>query len=159
MLQVKRQEVDITRILALDVGDSRIGLALSDPLGILATPLTIINRTDESAAIGKIVEIVRKNEVGRVIAGLPLNMDGTQGQQAEKTKSFITELSRFLEVPVEYRDERLSTVSARELIQGVRKTTRDTRYDAAAAALILQSYLDEALRAEQPPEDFAPPVG
>ena len=132
-------------------------MALSDPLGILATPLTIINRADESAAIEKIADIIRKNEVGRVIAGLPLNMDGSHGQQAEKTRSFITQLSRFLEVPVEYRDERLSTVSARELIQGVRKTTRETRYDAAAAALILQSYLDESSHKEQFPDDSASP--
>jgi putative Holliday junction resolvase len=125
-------------------------------LCILATPLTIINRADESAAITKIADIIRKNEVGRVIAGLPLNMDGSQGQQAEKTKSFVTALSRFLDVPIEYRDERLSTVSARELIQGVRKTNRDTRYDAAAAALILQSYLDDVSRTEQHPEDFSP---
>jgi len=123
----------------------------------LATPLTIINRADESAAIEKIADIIRKNEVGHVIAGLPLNMDGTQGQQAEKTKLFVNELSSFIEVPVEYRDERLSTVSARVLIQGVRKTNRDTRYDAAAAALILQSYLDDVSRKEQHPDDSPPP--
>ncbi len=79
-------------------------------------------------------------------------MNGTQGQQALKTRAFVEELSRVLEVPVEYRDERLSTVSARELVQGVKKTTRETRYDAAAAALILQSYLDESSRNEVPPE-------
>jgi putative holliday junction resolvase len=95
--------------------------------------------------------------VGRVIAGLPLNMDGSLGTQAEKTKSFIMELRRFINVPVEYRDERLSTVSARELIQGVRKTTRATRYDAAAAALILQSYLDDSSRQKASPPDFPPP--
>lgn len=150
-------EVDITRTLALDVGDSRIGLALSDPLGILASPLTIIERRDEQAAIDKIAGIVRKNEVGLVIAGLPLNMDGTSGLQAEKTRVFVSELSRFIDVPVEYRDERLSTVSARELIQAVRKTSRDTRYDAAAAALILQGYLDEVSGQQVPPADFPPP--
>ena len=87
--------------------------------------------------------IIREKEVVKVIAGLPLNMDGSRGNQAEKTDSFVTALSRHIDVPIEYRDERLSTVNARELIQGVRKTNRDTRYDAAAAALILQSYLDE----------------
>jgi putative Holliday junction resolvase len=148
-----RTEVDITRILALDVGDSRVGLALSDPLGILASPLTIVTRADESAAIARIVDIIREKEVERVIAGLPLNMNGSLGLQAEKTKSFIDELSRFIDVPVEYRDERLSTVSARELIQGFRKTTRTTRYDAAAAALILQSYLDDVSRQQVPPPE------
>lgn len=116
----------------------------------MATPLTIVTRTDDSAAIEKIAGIIRQNEVGRVIAGLPLNMDGTIGAQAEKTKTFITELSRNIDIPVEYRDERLSTVSARGLIQGVRKTTRATRYDAAAAALILQSYLDDTSHTTPP---------
>ena len=92
-----------------------------------------------------------------MIAGLPLNMDGSSGFQAEKTISFIAGLSRHIGVPVEYRDERLSTVSARDLIQGVRKTSRKTRYDAAAAALILQSYLDEISRQDSPPADFPPP--
>lgn len=131
-------------------------MALSDPLGILASPLTIVNRADEPKAIRGIVDIIRKNEVGRVIAGLPLNMDGSQGEQAEKTMSFVAALSRYIDVPVEYRDERLSTVSARELIQGVRKTNRDTRYDAAAAALILRGYLDE--KAGQRSTDLPPPT-
>ena len=111
-------------------------------MGILASPLAIINRFDEQTAIDKIVSIVRQHEVGRVIAGLPLNMDGSLGEQAEKTISFVNALNRHINVPTEYRDERLTTVSARELIQGVRKTNRNTRYDAAAAAIILQSYLD-----------------
>jgi putative Holliday junction resolvase len=123
----------------------------------LATPLTIVNRADESAAIERIVDIIREKEVGRVIAGLPLNMDGSLGAQAEKTKSFVADLSRFTDVPVEYRDERLSTVSARGLIQGVRKTNRGTRYDAAAAALILQSYLDDVSRSSPPSNEPSPP--
>jgi len=127
---------------------------LSDPLGILASPLAIVNRYDELEAVEKIAGIIRQHEVGRVIAGLPLNMDGSMGEQAGKTMSFVASLSRRIDVPVEYRDERLSTVSARELIRGVRKTDRYTRYDAAAAALILQSYLDEV--AGQRAEDFSP---
>jgi putative Holliday junction resolvase len=119
-------------------------VALSDPLGILATPLTIVNRTNETAAIREIVDIIRKNGVRLVIAGLPLNMDGSRGSQAEKTTAFVEALNRHIQVPVEYRDERLSTVAARELVQGVRKTGHETRYDAAAAAIILQGYLDDA---------------
>jgi len=144
------------RTLGLDIGDIRIGVAISDPLGILASPLAIVNRDDEQAAIEKIVSIIRQHEVGRVIAGLPLNMDGSLGEQAEKTMSFVAALGRHIEVPMEYRDERLTTVSARELVQGVRKPNRNTRYDAAAAALILQSYLDEM--AERRPDDLAPPT-
>jgi putative Holliday junction resolvase len=115
--------------------------------------LTIINRADDAATIGKIVDIIRDKEVRLVLAGLPINMDGSLGLQAKKTKAFITELSRFINVPVEYRDERLSTVSARELIQEVRKSTR---YDAAAAALVLQSYLDEVSHRQESPTDFPP---
>lgn len=85
-------------------------------------------------------------------------MDGSLGAQADKTKSFIADLSRFIAVPIEYRDERLSTVSARGLIQGVRKTNRNTRYDAAAAALILQSYLDDVSRLVPPDEPDQPQI-
>jgi putative Holliday junction resolvase len=126
------------------VGDSRIGVALSDPLGILASPLTIIECTGEEAAdIATIVALIRKNQVVRVIAGLPLSMDGSLSEQAEKIKAFVAVLSCHTDVPVEFRDERLSTVSAKRLVRGVRKTGRGTRYDAVAAALILQGYLDE----------------
>ncbi len=138
--------------MGLDIGDSRIGVALSDPLGIMASPHTIINRDDETAAIQEIVAIIGEKEVVKVIAGLPLNMDGTRGTQAEKTDMFVRALKRHINVPVEYQDERLSTISARELIKEVRKTNRSTRYDAAAAALILQGYLDEAARLKEPPE-------
>jgi putative Holliday junction resolvase len=78
-------------------------------------------------------------------------MDGTQGAQAEKTRAFVDVLKSHLEIPVEFRDERLSTVSARELMQATGKKSRVARYDAAAAALILQSYLDNAAR--RPPDD------
>ena len=139
--------------MGLDVGDSRVGVALSDPLGIMATPLNIINRSDERKAVERIAAIIREKEVAMVIVGLPLNMDGTRGTQAEKTDSFVADLKGSISIPIEYRDERLSTVNARELIQGVRKTDRSTRYDAAAAALILQGYLDEvAGPKELPPE-------
>ena len=120
-------------------------MALSDPQGILASPLTIITRTDEKADIEAVMALVRQNQVGRVIVGLPLSMDGSLGRQAEKVRGFVMELCRQTDVPVEFRDERLSTVSAKRLVQGVRKTNKGTRYDAVAAALILQGYLDELL--------------
>ncbi len=139
--------------MGLDIGDSRIGVALSDPLGILATPFMIINRVNDESAVRNIVDIIINKEVSRVIAGLPLNMDSTRGEQAEKTDFFVMKLKSRTSIPVEYQDERLSTVSARELIKKVRKTNRATRYDAAAAALILQSYLDEAgQRIDRPQE-------
>ncbi len=131
------------------MGDSRIGVALSDPLGIMASPLTIISRTDEEADIEAIIAIARQNEVARIIIGLPLSMDGSLGKQANKVKEFAAELSCQIDIPIEFKDERLTTVLAKRIVRNVRKTSRETRYDAAAAALILQSYLDSALETEE----------
>ncbi len=131
-----------TRSLGLDVGDKRIGLALSDAEGILASPLTIIDGSDGEKAMGAIVDIIEKNHVGNVIVGLPFKMDGSIGKQAEKTQDFAEELIRRIEVPLEYRDERLSTVSAKRMMRGIKKPG-NIRHDAIAAALVLQGYLDE----------------
>ncbi len=131
------------RSLALDVGDKRIGVALSDPLGILASPLTIIDRADERTDIAAIVAIIEQHQVGSVIVGLPLAPDGGLGSQAEKVKNFTEELRLSIAVPIEYRDERLSTVTARQLMRSVKKD-RKARDDSMAAMVILQSYLDEA---------------
>ncbi len=125
-------------------------MAVSDPLGIIATPLTILTRRDINADVQKIVDIVVKNEVGRIIVGLPFSMDGSLGIQAEKVREFADFLSHHTDVPLEYRDERLSTVAAKRILQQTRKISRDTRYDAAAAALILQSYLEDLL----PPREY-----
>ena len=146
-------EVAISRILALDVGDARIGLALSDPLGIIATPLTIITRQDINTDIHAITDIVSQNDVGCIIVGLPFSMDGTLGPQAEKVRGFADALSHHVDVPLEYRDERLSTVEAKRIVQEVKKTDHTTRYDAAAAALILQGYLDDLSPPQEPGED------
>ena len=120
-------------------------MALSDPVGILATPLTIIERQDEQQDIQIIVDIINQHQVKQVIIGLPRSMDGTIGEQAEKVRVFAGRLSSQTEVPVEFRDERLTTVSARRLMQAasVRRTRKKTRDDAIAAALILQGYLEE----------------
>jgi putative Holliday junction resolvase len=120
-------------------------VALSDPVGILATPLTIIERQDERQDIQIIVDIINQHQVKQVIVGLPRSMDGTIGEQAEKVMVFAGRLSSQTEVPVEFRDERLTTVSARRLMQaaGIRRTRKKRRDDAIAAALILQGYLDE----------------
>jgi len=138
-------EVDITRSLGLDVGDKRIGVALSDPDGILASPLTIINYKDETADIEAIINIISQKQVEQIIVGLPRSMDGSIGKQAEKVEAFVQRLCSHTEVPVEFRDERLTTVAAKRLMQAVttKKTKRKARDDAIAAALILQGYLDE----------------
>ena len=138
------REAGITRILGLDIGDKRIGVALSDPKGILASPFVIISRRNETADIQAITDIISLHHVERVIAGLPLSMDGSLGGQAEKVKAFVESLRCQTRAPVEFRDERLSTVSARRLIRDAKN--KKTEYDdAIAAAIILQCYLDEGI--------------
>lgn len=132
------------RSLGLDIGDKRIGVALSDPHGILASPLAIINCRDERADVEAIIAIINQHQAEQIIVGLPRSMDGSIGKQAEKVKAFTQELCNHTKVPVEFRDERLSTVLANRLMQEVKKTREKVRRDAIAAALILQSYLDEA---------------
>ena len=137
--------MDSTRSLGLDIGDKRIGVALSDPGGILASPFTIINRQDETADIEAIINIINQQQVGQVVVGLPRSMDGNVGKQAEKVKAFTQELCNHTEVPITFRDERLTTVSAKRLMQTVKtkKARKKAPDDAIAAAIILQSYLDE----------------
>ncbi|MFC1952420.1 Holliday junction resolvase RuvX [Chloroflexota bacterium] len=135
----------MTRSLGLDIGDRRIGVALSDPEGMLASPLTIINCQDDATNIEAITDIISQQQVEKVIVGLPRLMDGSLGEQAEKVKTFIQKLCSHTEVPVEFRDERLTTVSAKRLMRdtNTRKNKSRAKYDAIAAALILQGYLDE----------------
>lgn len=115
---------------------------MSDPQGILASPLTIIDRTDEQPGIAAILAIIDQNQVGVIVVGLPISMNGNIGPQAEKVQDFARELSQHTKLPVEFRDERLTTVSAQRLIRMTKKN-RKVRDDAMAAALILQGYLDE----------------
>jgi putative Holliday junction resolvase len=120
-------------------------VALSDPEGILASPLTVIERTEDSQALAAIIEIISKQDVGQVVVGLPRSLDGSLGGQAEKVKNFADRLAGQIKVPLEYCDERLTTVMAQRLKRASagKKSRRKARYDAQAAALILQGYLDE----------------
>jgi len=133
------------RCLGLDIGDRWIGVALSDPGDVLASPFSIIERTDDGQALAEIADIINKQDVGRVVVGLPLSLDGSLGGQAEKVKEFADRLAEQIKVSLEFRDERLTTVMAQRLkrASGGKKGRGKTRYDSQAAALILQSYLDE----------------
>ncbi len=131
--------------MGLDVGDRRIGVAVSDPAGILATPMTIIEYHDESVAIKSIVDIIQAQGIEKVISGLPRAMNGSVGHQAGKVQAFISRLMAETSVPVEYRDERLTSVSAKKIMKLSGKVGHKEHDDAVAAALILQSYLDETL--------------
>ncbi len=133
------------RVLGLDVGDRRIGLALSDSGSILASPLTIIEHTTGLQDIEAILKIAKEREVERIIVGLPRLMNGDIGPQAQKVQTFIEEMRSHTQIPIEYRDERLTTVTAQRLKQETssKKKNRNLRYDAMAAAVILQDYLEE----------------
>jgi putative Holliday junction resolvase len=137
------------------VGDKRIGLAISDSDGILASPLTVIERREEALDIQAITDIIDARQVKHVIVGMPRSMDGTLGRQAEKVRVFTENLSRQTSITVEYRDERLTTVLAERLMHyaGHRKTKGHPHRDAQAAALILQDYLDEGRDIGPPPLD------
>jgi putative Holliday junction resolvase len=132
------------RILGLDVGDSRIGVAISDPVEIIATPLTVITRDDDNTAIAAIIHLVGQYDVKRIVIGLPYSLDGSIGRQANKVKDFVDKLSQSTSARIELRDERLSTVAAERLLRGAgnKKARKRSHLDAAAAAFILQGYLD-----------------
>lgn len=133
------------RIMALDVGDVRIGIAVSDPLGIIANPLETYTRKGNVERDAQyIVDLAKTKEVDLFISGLPLGLNGCENEQTRKTRDFINALSGLTDVPVKYLDERFTTLSAeRTLIQGnVRREDRKKVIDKVAATIILQNYLD-----------------
>ncbi|HOV79532.1 MAG TPA: Holliday junction resolvase RuvX [Bacillota bacterium] len=133
------------RILGLDLGEKRIGVAVSDPMGWTAQGLTVIaGRGPADDDIRKIKNIAKKYEVEKIVVGLPRNMDGSTGPQAEKARKFAGRLERALGLPVETWDERLTTSAAEKLLvtADVSRAGRRKVIDKMAAALILQGYLD-----------------
>ena len=131
------------RILCLDVGDRRVGAAVSDPLGITAQPLATYTRVGYGPDARYIAVLAARYGADRVLCGLPRNMDGSLGGQADKVRAFAAELEK-AGLRVSYWDERMTTVSAeRALIQGgVRRDQRKQKVDMVAAAVILQAFLD-----------------
>jgi putative Holliday junction resolvase len=134
------------RIMALDVGDVRIGIALSDPLKITAQGLETLTRTNNKKDYQYIWQLIEDKEVSELVVGLPKNMNGTIGPQGEKVKTFVEELLKYkdADLKVIYVDERLTTVTAEKtLIAGdVSRKKRKQVVDKLAATVILQSYLD-----------------
>lgn len=137
---------DRGRHMGLDVGDRRIGVALSDETATLASALRTLARTAARKDAAAIAALVGDHQVVAVVVGLPLNMDGSRGPQAEKVLAFVDGLRRRLDVPIVLRDERLTTVEAHEKLReaGLGWKERKRVVDQAAAVVILQEYLDEA---------------
>jgi putative holliday junction resolvase len=136
------------RVLAIDHGTKRVGLALSDETGTIAQPLQFLSAEPAAKLLERLKEIVTERKVEEMVVGLPRNMNGTYGPAAEKAREFVAALKLVLTVPIHTWDERLTTVQAnRFLIEtGMRREKRKERVDQTAAAILLQSYLDRARR-------------
>jgi putative Holliday junction resolvase len=134
------------KLLALDVGLARIGVATCDPLQLAVRPHTVVRRTSRRADFEKLAALVKQEEPAAILCGLPLNMDGSEGPQAQMVRKWALRLAHALRAllgrspPILFWDERLSTFAAQELLA----LTPDQGEDAVAAAVILQSYLDAA---------------
>jgi putative Holliday junction resolvase len=140
------------RWLGLDLGHVRIGVALSDTLGMTAQPLTVLQSEGTQKDIITIGELVNEHEVSQVVVGLPINMDGTESKQTQKIREFTTKLSNRLNVPVFFIDERLTSRQAERMMteSGVTAKKQRGKVDQIAAALLLQSALKGALLTEVP---------
>lgn len=132
------------RILGIDFGTRRIGLALSDPTGTLASPLPFLENIGIPEVISRLQELTQSHGVETVIIGLPRNMDGTEGPAAAKVREFIKQIQPHLAATILVQDERLTTVQAsRELSQiGLRQKDLRKKIDSSSACLILQQFLD-----------------
>ena len=133
------------KILSLDIGTVRIGIATSDIMEIIASAYEVYRRKSLSQDVFHVAELVKNLSVGEVVIGLPLKMDGSEGQSVEMARAFGDELSKYVDVPIIYQDERLSTVSAERILieSGMRREKRKDKIDAVAATIILQTYLDK----------------
>jgi putative Holliday junction resolvase len=134
----------VSRILGLDFGTRRIGLALSDPTGTLASPLPFLENSRPSDVASKLKALTETHQITTVVIGLPRNLDGTYGPAAQKVRDFITQIQPHLSAKIIPQDERLTTVQAsRGLSQmGLNQKELRKKVDSSAASLILQQYLD-----------------
>ncbi|MDP9371220.1 MAG: Holliday junction resolvase RuvX [Chloroflexota bacterium] len=143
------------RALGLDVGERRVGVALSDELGLLAAPLTTVPvRGRVEGALERLAALARERGAEVVVIGLPVGLNGREGPQARAVRAFAERLAPLLDVPIEFWDERFTTTEAERLLleRGLSREERRARIDAAAAAIMLQGYVD-AKRPRPPRRD------
>lgn len=133
------------KVLSVDYGDARTGIAMSDIMGFLASPYCVIKESYQPKLVAKIVEIIKKENVEKIVIGLPRNMDGTCGYRCDECKSLGDAIANEIEIAIEYEDERLTTVMAHDVLSNnnVRGKKRKDTVDAVSAVMILQSYLDK----------------
>jgi len=135
------------RILGVDFGDAHVGVAASDPLGLTAQPRARIDERELARAARKVAELARELGAGEVVVGLPVNMDGSEGPRARRSREFGAELEKLLPgVVVRYWDERLTTAQASRALRGRGSESRKAKVDVVSAQLMLQSYLDARSR-------------
>ncbi len=140
------------RYLGLDLGRKRIGLALSDHTGLIASPIGVIQVQNQEQVFTEIIRRVVEYEVEKLVIGLPIQLNGKEGIEAERARAFAADLETRLTIPIMFMDERLSSVAAERLLldAGHKKQKRRANIDATAAALVLQTALDlERRRAAQ----------
>jgi putative Holliday junction resolvase len=147
------RELYLMRILALDPGQRRIGVALSDEEGSIALPLETIERKSKAQAVERIVAIVEEKGIETIVIGLPLRLDGTEGSSARASRGFGKALARSTEVPIVFWDERLTTAQADRVLTMTGRSARDRRdvVDQAAATVLLQGYLEATARRSERP--------
>ncbi len=147
------------RVMAIDYGAKAIGVAISDELQLTVRPLTTIRREKRKYAqvIEQIGALITEHEIGTLVVGLPLNMDGTRGPAVERVESFIEDLRQRLSVPIVTIDERLTSYEADRMMReiGMNERERRARSDEYAATIILQDYLD-GLKLTDPPDISSP---
>lgn len=132
------------RLMGVDYGNVRIGISMSDLLQIIASPFETYQTRSESEDLEHIAKLAKDNQVETIVIGLPLNMDGTEGDRAEKTREFGEKLCKCVEAKVVYQDERLSSVTAEDILieSGVRREDRKKVIDKLAATIILRTYME-----------------
>lgn len=132
------------RVMALDVGARRIGVALSDPSRLLATPLTTLHAQPRQRVLERIAALITQHEVSELVVGLPLTLSGTIGPQAQVVQAFVDELRPILTIPIHLFDERLTSVAAERMMidLGLKPEQRKAKIDEVAASIILQDFLD-----------------
>jgi len=132
------------RVLGLDIGETRVGVAVSDAAGGVASPVTVLDARALAADVGPLARLVSEYEVGTLVVGLPVTMAGGEGPQAQATRRYAERLADAVSLPVVYWDERLSSAEARRLMRGAGMSERDMRgaVDKVAAAIVLQGWLD-----------------
>lgn len=136
------------KVMAIDLGDVRTGVALSDVTGFLAGRSVTITQRDHSKLLEELLGIIEAEKPGEIVLGLPINMDGSEGPRAEKSRVFGARLEQASGLPVKYMDERGTSVTANCILSdaGKKRGKQRARVDAVAAAIILQSYLDSRPR-------------